>query len=354
MENPDAIPKQDVSENPESQTETPEAEAPEQKPLSPRQQRMAEIINSRREAEAADTSADAGAPPVTDLNEHEHEPEPEAAAPTEPEPEPEQMLKLKVNGVEQEMPISKAQALLQKNLAADQRLQQASERERVLQQRENELAALQEQLRQQQLEGQPQQPSEPEEDADTDDDLKQLISQHRQAIYDGEDDQADELMLQITKAQAGRQQPTRFDPEAIAQQTAEQVKAQLDAEAEQQRQREYEAERVSAVESFKTEFSDIADDPRLFHMTDQITVEIMQDNPDMRPSEVLAKAGETVRQWMNDKGLTQSDTMTDRQQRKQSLPRMPKPSGGAYEPPAEPKPKTPQQIIADMRAARHF
>ena len=88
-------------------------------------------------------------------------------------------------------------------------------------------------------------------------------------------------------------------------------------------------------------------------MTDQI----VEENPDMMPSEVMLEAGKRAREWVkNLKGEETSEPSeqpnNDRQERKRQLTPLPRARQGRQESETEETPETPADIMAEIRASR--
>lgn len=275
-----------------------QADTSEQAPITPRQEMMNHIIEQREQGQEE-------TPGVS----------------SQPEAE---TIKVKVDGIEQEIPIDQARATLQKNMAADKRLNDAVLKQRELQQWEQRL---------QQQEQQLQPPVTP---PNTTEKLQVAVD----ALYDGDTEDAVKALSEVI----GRNGAT-LNPEQISQQASEQVMQTL-------AKRQFDSDVAEANTQFHQEFADIASDPTLLNIADQKTIELMSLHADWTPSQITTEAGRQTREWVQ--GLTGQRSPTTRAERKQNLQSMPRSSGSvAYQPPAKNDgPKSPQEVIAAMRQSR--
>lgn len=266
--------------------------------ITPRQEMMNHIINQREQGQEETPQANS---------------EPEA-----------ETIKVKVDGIEQEIPIDQAKATLQKNMAADKRLNDAVLKQRELQQWEQRL---------QQQEQQLQLPVTP---PDTTKKLQVAVD----ALYDGDTEDAVKALSEVI----GRNTAT-LNPEQISQQASEHVMQTL-------AKRQFDSDVAKANTQFHQEFADIASDPTLLNMADQKTIELMSLHADWTPSQITTEAGRQTREWVQ--GLTSQRSPTTRVERKQNLQSMPSTSGSvAYQPPAKNDgPKSAKEVIAAMRQSR--
>lgn len=210
-------------------------------------------------------------------------------------------LRTKVDGEEGEVELSKVKSNYQKYMAGDKRLAEAADREKQLQIYEQQLFLREQAMRQRQQE------SEPPKNSGASDDVEANVDAVLEAIYSGDDDTAKKALANLV---AGRQQPTQnaITPDEIDQRVLRTTQATI-AQMEQQR------ELKSASQKFRSEFNDIASDPKLFGMADELTLEIAEANPDFTPYQIMQEAGNRVREWLST--FKSSDSgMSDRTQRK--------------------------------------
>ena len=280
-----------------------EPETVEQPASSPRNEMINHIIDQREQMQQEESNA------------------------SEPNTEPE-ALTVKVDGIEQQIPIDQARATIQKNMAADKRLNDAALKQQQLQEWEQRLA-----VREQQL----QQAPPPSMEGDIQVKLQAAVD----ALYDGDTDDAVKALSEVI---GGRTSAT-LNPDEISKKATEQVMQTL-------AKREFNAERDRGVEQFKSDYADIASDPHLWDMTDLKTVELMTQHPEWSPTQIINEAGRQTRQWVQQ--LSGQSPTPNRAERKSQLQTLPRSTGSvAYQPPARnTEPSTPQQVIADMKQAR--
>jgi hypothetical protein len=223
---------------------------------------------------------------------------------------PEQgLMRLKVDGQEVEVQTDKVieagVRALQKESAADKRLQEASELKRRYEAMINEAINT---------------PSEPPQQDVQEEDWVQVI---KDAPFD--EKAAKKLEQRLTA--------TRIDPNEIIGPVLNVVQRKLEAN--------------SAIEQFRSKHSDIWSDPNLmavFHAMERAKVEAGDSRPLL---ERWTDVAESVRQWRGPKA-----DMQDKQERKAGIVNVP--TAGGRAPAAEqPKPRTAQQIIAEQAKARH-
>lgn len=260
-----------------------------------------------------------------ELNGEYEEPEEDEGEEEEPE-EQQEKYKLKVNGQEKEMTFDQIIAIAQKQEAADARLQEAARRFQELEQREREFEAR----------ASSRQPSAQDVDSQkSSQELKELAQQYHEALLDGDDERANELFVEI---QSGRQAPTQFNPDEIAQrvyQTVEQKNAEKARLAEIR----------SAQELFANEYSDIDQDPELRDWADRITAKLAQEDPSLSPTQLVTAAGDLVRSKI---GASARNQRVERKQRTGAMTGTNAKRSG--KPPV--KPKTRIDTLNEMRLAR--
>jgi len=338
---------------PAPEAEQPAAEAPAPTPTNMRQALMDEIARKTREERqerlgepepepAAEPEAEAEAEPEA---EPEPEPEPEPEAERQPEPDDE-MVTIKVDGVEQQVPASRVREIgiraMQKELAADARLNEASQRQKqieeqqaALRKREMEIEKVANDLQQRYNHNN----AGPSKDAQ---DFKETAKSVLKAIYDDDQDNAADALAQLFQ---GRQQATP-DLQTVVRQAE---KAARDAARQEYAERKAREDHAKAVEAFKKTFPDVASDPRLFDEADRETLKVKQEHPDWELPQILEEAGKRVVKWKRQFGGSQvTQTATAR---KQSLDN-PQAANVRHAPPPAQKPKTASEKIADMRRAR--
>ena len=244
-----------------------------------------------------------------------------------------EMVEVKVNGKVKTVSREKVEQaggvdVYQKRLAAEEGMQQLSQERQAIkaeQQRIRDEAQRFEAWKASELAKMQKPASSPAE-------LKELAKQYREAIYDGDDDKADEALIQIAAMRSSQQiDINRIKHEAAA------------AAHNQYRHEVYTNELTTAQREFATKYQDVVDDPNLFALADAKTVEIMREHPDWTPSRVIDAAGEAVRAWA--RGVTAPAT-TSKQDAKRALS-SPRSATGRYQQTAK-KPMTNSDYVKQL------
>lgn len=213
---------------------------------------------------------------------------------------PDDEITVKVNGKERQVSRSKIDAAggieaYQKNAAASEILNQASaEARRVkeeaeqLERRRRELDEREQRLSQAAAVKQPAPTELPAANADA---QKSLVRQYHDAMLDGDIDKADELLIQINAASA----TTAVNPDDIANRAVQRAKEELTAEQRRKKAEEFEANRLAAVDEFKTKHKDLASNPDAFGLVDSKTLEVHREHPDWDAKAIIDEAANRVR-----------------------------------------------------------
>ena len=213
---------------------------------------------------------------------------------------PDDEITVKVNGKERQVPRSKIDAAggieaYQKNAAASELLNQASaEARRVkeeaeqLKRRRLELDEREQRLSQAAAAKQPAPTELPAANADA---QKSLVRQYHDAMLDGDIDKADELLIQINAASA----TTAVNPDDIANRAVQRAKEELTADQRRKKAEEFEANRLAAVDEFKTKHKDLASNPDAFGLVDSKTLEVYREHPDWDAKAIIDEAANSVR-----------------------------------------------------------
>lgn len=277
-----------------------------------------EEYNGEKEAEPTELPSGEDDEPEEEELEGDEDPEDE---------QPGKLYTLKINGEEKQYTEEQVLAIAQKQEAADARLQEASRRIREIEQREAELEA--------RASSQPS--AQDVGNQESSEELKKMSREYHEALLDGDDERADELLIQIQNA--GRQQPTQtIDPDQLANEVY-QKSEQLKAAKERQAQVE------AAQNFFKEEYGDIAGNPNLYNLADQITARLMQENPSLSPMELVTAAGDEVRE-------TIGSNKVSRTERKRKAAGGMRGSNARRAGKPQPKAKTRADVLNDMRAGR--
>lgn len=278
-------------------TATGVVEAPS-KPLSQREQAMQSILQA-----SAPVPDAAPEPPEDD---------------TTPATEPESVT-LKIDGTEVLVPREKVHEAgiraLQKESAADKRLREASEKERSLLAREEELKRMEEALLKQR-------------DQQADDSGREFVD----AVFSDPDAAAGHISTLTRQVQGVVEKLDRV----------EKTEAQR-LQDEQQR----------LVNHYHSKYGDIASDEVMNFALNQFRRQVAAEDPTLNPMQVVDKAAERVYQKFNVTPV--APELTDAEKRKLAKERMPAPArqaSGRTPPKPEEKPKTPAQVIDEMRLGR--
>lgn len=281
----------------------------------------------------------------------------------EPEARPDALVTVKINGKERQVSQSKVDAaggldVYQKRLAAEDKLQEVSLEKKAIEAQKSKLQREAEEFKrwqQQQIQrlaqekqtlaanagnatGQPQQGIKP------DTALKDLVRKHREALFDGDDDRADELMVQIQRYGAGPKPPPINERE-IEHRTYQRIQQRL---AQEQAHRDL----AKAQQDFSSQYGDIVGDDRLFQMADQETIRLKNQNPSWSDRQVIMQAGENVRQWRDQMmGVDSRSVSGDKTQAKRGMSSARAASGRSPSRP-QPRPSTPSEYVESLRASR--
>lgn len=256
------------------------------------------------------------------------EPELVEAAKTEEPPAPAKV-KVKVDGVEQEVDVDTLVRTYQKNSAADRRLEEAAQ---ILRQAE-QLAA--------QTKAAPE-PAPAATPAQPPEDLKAQAAELLDKLYDGDKDSASEALVKLLAQTRGGDQPTPQPVQAVV--DTDVLTSQV-------------LERMAlntAFERVKTDYPDIIADPDLeFLAATKVTALVNQGTP--RP-EALITVAEGIYKTLGKTPVGRQETPPEpvkskRQENKERLDPIPAASAAAvaHQSPAE---SSPSSVIAELAARR--
>ena len=246
---------------------------------------------------------------------------------------------VKVNGQDVVVPFDGLKSSHQKDVASQQRFQQAAQKERVLAQQEAQLRQYAQSL--QQKESAPS-TDEPEDGFD----YNKTVEEYHQALYEDNAAKAAELLQTLT----GRNTATPNIDEAVDKAVG-QAFARRQAEQAQAQQLAYEREVQNAVTWFEQEYPEISQNPDLRAIADNQTVTLMKENPSWAPGQIIYAAAEYAKEWTNNNITSQQPNK--RVERKKKIVPQPKSARkSAKLSEDESGPKTPEQVIEEMRQAR--
>jgi hypothetical protein len=195
----------------------------------------------------------------------------------------------RVDGDDVHIPYHEVLAQFQKNSAADKRLQEASERQQELRDYEAQLDAYRANLEAQTR--QPPSGAEPSPsvtDANTDD----LYGQYHEALFQGDETKANAMLRQIRVAERPVQ------PEIDVNSIIERTKAEMREEETTARANAYESRRQEAVELFRSEYPEIAEDPGLLAVADRRSAELYNTDPTRDPWDIMQECAGHAREWL--------------------------------------------------------
>jgi hypothetical protein len=247
--------------------------------------------------------------------------------------------KVKVNGQDVVVPFDGLKSSHQKDVASQQRFQQAAHKEKVLAQQEAQLRQYAQSL--QQKESAPS-TDEPEDGFD----YNKTVEEYHQALYEDDAAKAANLLQTLT----GRNTATPNIDEAVDKAVG-QAFARRQAEQAQANQVAYENEVHNAVSWFDQEYPEISQNPDLRAIADNKTVTLMKENPSWTPGQIIYAAAEYAKEWTNNSSAPQQPNK--RVERKKKIVPQPKSARQSAKPSEDDSgPKTPEQIIEEMRQAR--
>lgn len=246
------------------------------------------------------------------------------------------VMKLRIDGVDEEVPVTKAKASIQKNFAADRRLQHATE---LLRTAEERAAAIEERERRlrETMSG-----PRPVSDEDAEREAKHIIDK----LLDGE---ADEAAKELAKAMRRGPSTPIVDQAELEERAAQRALSKI-SEAE------YHRDVAKGTQLFSEKYPEIVDDPDLFFLANQKTIDLQKTKPYLTPTEILLEAGEYVAKRFGRPSARSSGAPATqspaRQQRKDQLKPMPRPATARTERPAPPRVPTKEDWIAEQRRLR--
>lgn len=272
------------------------------------------------------------------------------------------MMKLKVDGKEQLVPLDTARVQLQKHTAADQRLARAADAQRQQEAREIALRERDTQLREREAKvvaaesKRGSQPATAAPAAPAVDDHA-LDTEAREIVDSLLVQPADVAAKTLAKTlRSLRQAPATAQPAVDTDEVAKKAAA---AAAHQIR---YETAMASGFHEFRKQYGDIASDETLMQLADNRTTGIAKEHPDWTPSQVMLEAGKLTREWMKSHGMATpaAETPTppptpavNRETAKRNL--RPMPVARTATPaaaPTEPERDDPRSALAEIRKSR--
>ena len=274
------------------------------------------------------------------------------------------MFQTKVNGEIRLIPLAEARRQIQIGTAAEIRMQQASSYEKETAANVN---TREQQLRQKELafnqrveQATPNSNVPAQADLSDDDLLDEARDIFNTAFAGTEEDAARKLARTLSKlrAPAAVAQAPVIDENAIAQRAARAAVTAVDS-------RDRNKDVQTGYAQFQEDYPEIMNDAHLYKMADDMTDEIAKENPNWDISRVMDEAGTRTRAWVSGlKGekpqirsaptVPQHPTQ-DRHARKAGLVRMPQAAASAVHqiPTEEPETEqTPAEAFAEIKASR--
>jgi hypothetical protein len=252
------------------------------------------------------------------------------------------MFKALVDGKVRLIPLEQARAQLQKHVAAEQRLEQATARSKELDARERALKV------REAARVTPPTPAVPAyDDASLDADSKEIV---RSLLSDSEDKAAGTVAKVLKKIRAATPQ---IDLDVVGKQAASIARQEIAVE-------DHSRALATGFDKFKADYSDIVNDPKLFAIADREADAIAKEHPEWKPEQVFLEAGKKTQEWLVSMGMKPAkpapkvDNLDSRrQQAKQKLTPMPQARSVRPVPAADPNADySPGDYMADLRKAR--
>lgn len=252
------------------------------------------------------------------------------------------LMRIKVDGVEELVPLTQVQTNLQKGSAADERFRENAEWAESLTRRERELDARLAAAEANSL------PPTGEDDQSrmTAEEAREKAQSVVDDLLHGDADKAVETLATVFESD-GVSSQTSEDPELVAK-VAAQTRAQIRAEERQAAMKE-------GLATFQKEFPQIVEDRDLWTLADAKTNDIAQENPDWTPTQVMREAGRVIMEKFGQGGSDDDSTLNpvnDRQARKDDLVPMPNKATATESPPEPERQQTPQEAVDEIRRQR--
>jgi hypothetical protein len=251
------------------------------------------------------------------------------------------MVRLKVDGAERLISADEARTMLQKNVAADVRLQEAARLRKDLDARAVQIQAQAADLAQREAKLKTTQPPRTDAgDPDLDADSKSLAK----VLLTGTED---EVAATVKTVLAKSRQATApvIDKNQIVTEVVQTVTASQQAAAVQAQVR-------ADITKFDTDFADIVADKKLYAIADVISDEVKGEHPEWTTSQILTEAGNRTRDYAKGLQKPANPLPANRQERKEQLRPMPQSRAGVPAPKEVEQRTTPAQTLAEIRKSR--
>lgn len=242
-------------------------------------------------------------------------------------------VKVKVDGEDKEVDFDQFHASYQKSLAADKRLEEAARARQEAERRARELAAREHEF----ISAYEQWENERNPPVNTDDALNQALN----ALVEGDVNSAKTALSQVLNR-------PQIDPNQILHATRQQVASEF-----QQRDAvQFRNEVAEADHWFAENHKELETDPGLKNITQGYIRQIGQENPGIRPRQLLERAAELTRNWMAERGIGAAATEDRRDRKRQATSRALSSDATSRLPSPAVKPKSTRDVVAQMKARR--
>lgn len=312
--------------------------------------------------EKYDKSKSAEKPEKEEKEEKPEKPEKPSLEEEKPQETP-KMVMVKINGRERPVEQSKVDnaggiAAYQKLYAAEEKLREAAETRRILEEQAGKLREQENRLKQREaaLSQDAQKPTDPPEKLDGDQKkaLADKAKAYREAVYDGEDEKADSIMMELLDLSRGNANSQEYLYEIEEKAASRALRAVQ--EQEQKRQRaQFENNRVLALNRFESEFQDIATDARLRGIADSYSADLYRENPSWSPEKNILTAAQMTREWLSEIQGDKGEDNSTREQKvaeKRSLSTPSSASGRKAQQKTGPKTQTNAEYIQELKRQR--
>lgn len=250
------------------------------------------------------------------------------------------MVRLKVDGAERLISADEARTMLQKNVAADARLQEAARLRKDLDARAVQIQAQAADLAKREAKLTTQPPPADAGDPDLDADSKSLAK----VLLTGTEDEVAATVKTVLAKTRQAKAPV-LDKNAIVTEVVQTVTASQQAAAVQ-------AQAQVDIKKFDSEFADIVGDKKLYALADVISDEVKGEHPEWTTTQILTEAGNRTRDYAKGLQKPANPLRVNRQERKEQLRPMPQSRAGVPAPKEVEQRTTPAQTLAEIRKSR--
>lgn len=238
-------------------------------------------------------------------------------------------------------------AAYQKEVAVMQGFKDVAEQKKVLDAREREISEREANIGKQELPALDDPKANTKEAVPTDlpsDDqptVEDLIKQQREAVLDGDDSLADDLMKQLLNVHKPVKQQELNKDSVVSEAASKSAEIVIEQQYQQ------------TVQDAKTDLfkahPDLKTDARLFQAVDDETVRVQHEFPDYTPTQVLTESYNRVQSWRGKPN--KPDSMSTKENEKRAL-NTPKSSTGRADAPPPTPTKTNADYVTKLKEAR--